>query len=79
VPDVALYTTLKKLEAPSYAEGFDKLYHVQIAGNARFEVSEWIEAGENKLIPPQSPPSMHLQVSPPGETPEPHPAEHNDV
>ena len=79
VPDVALYTTHKKLEAPSYAEGFDKLYNVQIAGNARFEVSEWIEAGENKLIPPQSPLSMHLQVSPPGETPEPHHAEQNDV
>jgi predicted kinase len=42
VPDVALYTTHKKLEAPSYAEGFDKLYNVQITNNSSFEVREWI-------------------------------------
>lgn len=41
LPDVAIYATIKKLIRPSYAEGFDKLFHVQIAGNSDFEVHPW--------------------------------------
>lgn len=38
VPDVALYTTAKKLVPPTYEEGFDALWRVRIEGNGRFEV-----------------------------------------
>jgi hypothetical protein len=38
VPDVAIYATRKKLAPPSYAEGFDTLYEVRIAGDGVFEV-----------------------------------------
>jgi hypothetical protein len=43
VPDVAIYATRKKLALPSYAEGFDMLYVVRIAGHGAFEVHEWID------------------------------------
>jgi hypothetical protein len=43
VPDVAIYATSKKLEPPSYAEGFDTLYDVRIADNGAFEVHEWTD------------------------------------
>src|SRR5437763_8485874 len=42
VPDVAIYATSKKLTPPSYAEGFDTLYGVRIAGPGTFEVHEWL-------------------------------------
>jgi len=38
VPVVAIYTTAKKLTRPSYAEGFDKLFSVDIADDGTFEV-----------------------------------------
>ena len=38
VPDVAIYATIKKLERPSYGEGFDKLFDVKIAGSEVFEI-----------------------------------------
>jgi predicted kinase len=44
VPEVALRTTLGKLQRPSYAEGFDRLYHVSM-GAEGWEVSEWVEEG----------------------------------
>ena len=40
VPDVAIYATAKKLQPPTYAEGFDALFDVRIAEEGRFEVSE---------------------------------------
>ncbi|MCU0541244.1 MAG: ATP-binding protein [Oscillatoriaceae cyanobacterium Prado104] len=43
VPDVGIYATMKKLTKPSYAEGFDKLFYVSIAGDGNFQVSEWQE------------------------------------
>lgn len=44
VPDVALYVTRHKLAAPSYAEGFDVLYYVEIDPQRReFIVSAWRE------------------------------------
>jgi len=43
VPDVAIYVTAKKLVRPSYAEGFDRLFYVRIAGDSTFEVDSWKE------------------------------------
>ena len=43
VPDVAIYVTMNKLVQPSYAEGFNKLYYVIIAGNGGFKVRDWRE------------------------------------
>ncbi len=41
VPEVAIFTTIKKLERPSYKEGFDKLFYVRLADNSEFESSDW--------------------------------------
>lgn len=38
VPDVAIFTTAKKLVPPSYAEGFDRLLRVRPTGDHAFEV-----------------------------------------
>jgi predicted kinase len=46
VPDVALYSTIKRLERPVYAEGFDKLFYVRITEENRFEMSDWIQDDE---------------------------------
>ena len=35
VPDVAIFTTRKRLEPPAYAEGFDRLYLVTLDETAR--------------------------------------------
>ncbi len=43
VPPVAIYATRKKLRAPSYAEGFNQLYSVEIAENGAFQVRSWVE------------------------------------
>ncbi len=40
VPDVAIYATAKKLQPPSYEEGFDELYRVRLSGSS-FEVRAW--------------------------------------
>jgi predicted kinase len=40
VPDVAIFATAKRFQAPSHAEGFDELWRVGIAGDMRFEVGE---------------------------------------
>ena len=37
VPEVAIYATVKKLETPSYREGFGELYRVRMSGSS-FEV-----------------------------------------
>jgi predicted kinase len=42
VPDVAIYSTIKKLVQPTYAEGFDQLFYVRIAGQSAFEVRPWL-------------------------------------
>jgi predicted kinase len=38
VPDVAIYATAKKLERPSYSEGFDELFCVRVTDDCTFEV-----------------------------------------
>jgi predicted kinase len=44
VPPVAIYTTRKKLQPPSNAKGFDRLYCMRIAEDGPFQVQPWIEA-----------------------------------
>ncbi len=38
VPDVAIFATKKRLQPPTYAEGFDELYTVRIGPDGAFEV-----------------------------------------
>lgn len=40
VPDVAIFSTAKKLELLSYSEGFDQLFYVRL-NEGRFIVEEW--------------------------------------
>jgi predicted kinase len=40
VPDVAIYATAKRLDAPSYSEGFDELFRVRMTGSS-FEVEPY--------------------------------------
>ena len=40
VPDVAIFTTAKRMVPPSREEGFDELYRVAIGENGAFEVTE---------------------------------------
>lgn len=42
VPVKAIPCTQNKLQLPTYAEGFDKLYFVRIKGN-EFEITDWKE------------------------------------
>jgi predicted kinase len=41
VPEKALYHFLKRLQKPSYNEGFDALFYVHINENSEFIVTEW--------------------------------------
>jgi predicted kinase len=41
VPEKAIFITAHKLEPPSYAEGFDRLYYVRIAKDSTSENPEW--------------------------------------
>jgi predicted kinase len=41
VPDVGLFSVLKVLTRPSYAEGFDRLYYVTLGVNGGFVVEPW--------------------------------------
>jgi predicted kinase len=38
VPDVAIFATAKRLETPSYSEGFDELFRVRMTDESTFEV-----------------------------------------
>ncbi len=42
VPDVAVKSVYKKIELPSYAEGFDELYYVNLNSDG-FIVENWME------------------------------------
>ncbi len=39
VPDVAVYVAAKRLEVPTYAEGFDHLYRVRLVGQSDYEIA----------------------------------------
>lgn len=41
VTDKAIHITWRKLRWPSYAEGFDALFHVRLGPEGGFHVSEW--------------------------------------
>jgi predicted kinase len=41
VPDVAIFTTAKKLERPSLDEGFDALYYAQMLPEGGFQITPW--------------------------------------
>ena len=43
VPEIAIFTTLKRLVRPSFEEGFDRLFSVRPLGDQTFEVSDWQE------------------------------------
>jgi predicted kinase len=49
VPDVALYATNKRLEPPSYAEGFDRLFYVGIADDGTAVIEDWNDRDEEGL------------------------------
>ncbi len=40
VPDVAIFSSAKKLELPSFGEGFDQLFYVRIQ-NGKFVIEDW--------------------------------------
>ena len=40
VPDVAIFSTAKKLELPTWDEGFDQLFYVR-QEDGQFEIEEW--------------------------------------
>jgi predicted kinase len=56
VPSVAIFAKHKKLELPSMAEGFDKLFYVQIGSDGQFIVEEWqediVDPGGNYPVAP---------------------------
>lgn len=41
IPIAGIYRTDAKMELPSYNEGFDQLYYVQIMKDGEFKVEEW--------------------------------------
>jgi predicted kinase len=43
VPEVGFFATLKQLQRPSLAEGFDALFHVRLAPGGGFVVTDWRE------------------------------------
>ena len=45
VPDVAIFTTAKRMVAPTRAEGFDELYRVAIGADGGFDVAPALEQG----------------------------------
>lgn len=47
VPDVALYVTRSKLQAPSFAEGFGAIFYVQNRADGTFEITEQPEEPAN--------------------------------
>ncbi len=41
IPDVGVLATARRLQLPSFVEGFDELYYVEIAADGGFLVKEW--------------------------------------
>lgn len=41
VPDIAIYATIKKLVRPTFAEGFHKLFYVEMVDSLAFKVHPW--------------------------------------
>ncbi len=45
IPDRGIRAKYHRMQRPSYAEGFDRIYNVSIDPNGRFNVQEWNESG----------------------------------
>ena len=43
VPEKAIGATIKRMQLPSLAEGFDALYYVRIDEDGEFVVEEWAD------------------------------------
>lgn len=43
VPDAALFATRKRMQLPSFVEGFDQMFYVRMVLGAGFEVLPWME------------------------------------
>jgi len=43
VPDLAILGTYKRLEVPTLAEGFDRLFYVSVSEEGGFTVEEWCD------------------------------------
>jgi predicted kinase len=43
VPEVAIFSTIKRLTRPSLQEGFDRLFHVRMAPEDTFLIQEWLK------------------------------------
>jgi len=41
IPDAGIFGTYKRLQLPTFDEGFDELYYVSINENNGFEIKEW--------------------------------------
>jgi predicted kinase len=50
VSDKALHITSRKLRWPSYAEGFDALFHVRLDPQGGFHVREWRQEDESQRV-----------------------------
>jgi hypothetical protein len=51
VPDVGLYSVVKVLTRPSFAEGFDRLYYMTLRAEGTFTVEPWKEeAGDAGIV-----------------------------
>jgi predicted kinase len=62
VPDVAIYATAKRLEPPSYPEGFDELFRVGMTDDFTFEVRAY--ANDSAIQP--EPMERHPREEEPG-------------
>lgn len=49
VPDAAIFSMAARLELPTYAEGFDRLYHVSWAEQTEYCISPWKEVAETPI------------------------------
>ena len=52
VPDVAIFTTAKRMVAPTRAEGFDELHRVAIGADGGFDVTPALEQGSEGAASP---------------------------
>ena len=50
VADVAIFVAAKRLEEPTYAEGFDKIFHAKIEGEG-FKITEIEQSGDGQTSP----------------------------
>jgi len=49
VPKVAIYATLKRLQRPSFREGFDELFFVKVGADGTFATESWPGAEADEI------------------------------